>query len=184
MENIHIILNHSIPSLEIKPVSLRLSVPSSKPENPTPSDHRHLPHSGERTVPPQNAQIAAVVLPFLESKIQHHQETELALGRGSVDPLGPAHELRAWVGPYCQRVVHHDHQPEGRARGVGRLRSGHGDCGRVGPADDVVEVEFEVGELFFSEAEFFRVEGFGEGGVGEGDCDEEGEEEEFGRHGN
>ena len=69
MHNINIVLNNSIPTLEIKPMSPSLSIPSSKPEESTSSNHRHLPHLVEDAVPPQDGDGAAIVLTFNESKV-------------------------------------------------------------------------------------------------------------------
>ncbi|KAM7500280.1 hypothetical protein LguiA_024694 [Lonicera macranthoides] len=54
MEDIDVVLHNSIPTCEINSMSPGLSIPSSKPEQPTPSDDRHLPHLRHHRIPSQN----------------------------------------------------------------------------------------------------------------------------------
>lgn len=79
MHNINIVLNNSIPTLEIKPMSPSLSIPSSKPEESTPSNHRHLPHLVEDAIPPQYGDGAAIVLPFSDGEIHSHEQGDFTL---------------------------------------------------------------------------------------------------------
>ncbi|RDX57981.1 hypothetical protein CR513_62740, partial [Mucuna pruriens] len=148
MHNINIVLNNSIPSLEIKPMSSSLSIAPSKPEESTPTNNRHLPDLVEDAVPPQDGDGAAIVLPFNEGKVHGHEKINLALRSRGVEPLSLSHQLGTQLGPQRQRIVDHVHQAEGR-RGV-QLRRRRNNRHRRGVASAhyVVPVEPEMAQLF------------------------------------
>nr|KYP70640.1 hypothetical protein KK1_009863 [Cajanus cajan] len=52
MEHVDVVLDNSIPCLEIKRVSLGLSIPTCEPESPASSNYWHFSHGGEHRVPP------------------------------------------------------------------------------------------------------------------------------------
>ncbi|KAK9156616.1 hypothetical protein Scep_003190 [Stephania cephalantha] len=146
MENIDIVLHHSIASLEVQRMSARLNIPSREPEKPRAANDRHLPHLREHSVPPHYADRAPIVLPFNEREVHRHDQPDLSLRRHRVQPLRPPHQFRPLqIRPQSQRVVDHDHRPE--SRGGGPVRGGdHHGCG-VGARHHVVPVEAEVGQL-------------------------------------
>ncbi|CAN0879138.1 hypothetical protein LINGRAHAP2_LOCUS12873, partial [Linum grandiflorum] len=168
MENIHIILNNSIPSLDVENPSLRLRIPSRKPKKPAATDHRHLPHRRHHGVPPQHTQRAPVILPFHKYKIKRHKQAHLRLRGRPINTLGPAHHLGRRLRPNSQRVVHHGRHSKPRGGSVAGLGLGYRDHGRVGPADNVVEVEVEVTELLLLETECGRGEHARESAAGFG----------------
>ncbi|CAN0879137.1 hypothetical protein LINGRAHAP2_LOCUS12873, partial [Linum grandiflorum] len=168
MENIDIILNNSIPSLKVKNPSLRLRIPSRKPEKPAAADHRHLPHRRHQGIPPQHTQRAPVILPFHKHKIKRHKQTHLRLRGRSINPLGPAHHLGRRLRPNSQWVVHHVCHAKACGGSVAGGGLGYRDCGRVGPVAGVVEVEVEVTELLLLETECGRGEHARESAAGFG----------------
>jgi len=80
MEDVDVVLHYSIPSLRIKRVSLRLSIPTCEPESLASSNDWHFPHGGEHRIPPQQAQRAAIVFSFREHQVHYHQQTRFCLG--------------------------------------------------------------------------------------------------------
>ncbi|KAL2337659.1 hypothetical protein Fmac_012105 [Flemingia macrophylla] len=163
MENINGVLNNGITSGEIKGMSPSLSIASSKPEESTPSNDRHLPDLVEDTVPAQDGDGAAIVLAFNKSEVHSHEKSHLALGGGGVEPLSLPHKLRAQLGAQGQRVVDHVDQPKGRG-GVnlrGRWNN-HDRCGTPSTLY-VVPIELELAELFLFQAQQLAVHGTTEG---------------------
>ncbi|CAI0402649.1 unnamed protein product [Linum tenue] len=158
MEDINIVLHDSIPGPQVELPGPGLSISPSKPENSAPADDRHLPHRRHHRVPPQNAQRAPVELAVHESEVESHKQPNIAQRGRPVDPLGPAHQLGSGLGPCREWVVDHCHHAEARRREIGG--GGPDDLHRrwVGPGDDVVEVEAEVAELLFLEAERRRIQ--------------------------
>jgi len=144
MENIDVVLSGSITSFGVKVVGLSLSIPCSKLEKPTSTNHRQLFGFFKGHVPPHDSYAAPVVLPFRQHKVHDHQQSNLRLRRQGVDSFGSSHHLGAQFGSQGQGVVRHGDGTEG-AGGVVL-----GDCrddlngGGVGAAYDVVPVESKV----------------------------------------
>ena len=109
VEDINIGLNYSVKASGVEAVSPGLSVPSGEPEKPASSDDRHLSHRLEEDVAAQDAEGAAVVIPFGEDEVHNHQHPELGLRGRGVDALSASNSLRGTVRPHGQRVVHHRH---------------------------------------------------------------------------
>lgn len=151
MEHVDIVLHNSIPCLNIKRVSLGLTIPTCKPEKPAPAHDRHLPHGGKHRIPPQHAERAAIILPLLEHQVHHHQKPNLVLGCRGINPLGFTHELGARVGACGQRVVGHHDEPKSRGGLVGHLGLGDFHSSGLLAADNVMEVEVKVAELLLFE---------------------------------
>lgn len=149
MENINVVLHHGVVGAVIHLVSPRLSIPTSKSEKPAAADDRHLSHGGGHRVPPQDAQITSVVLPFNKREIHNHQEPKFRLRRRGVQSLSSSQQFRPDFRPLRQRIVRHHHRAEQSPRRVGRPRRRSDDQHRRGipAAEDVVEVEVEVAQL-------------------------------------
>ncbi|RDX65675.1 hypothetical protein CR513_55649, partial [Mucuna pruriens] len=147
MEHVDVVLHNSIPCLDIKRMSLGLSIPTCEPESPASSDDWHLPHGGEHRIPPQQAECAAIVLPFREC------QPRLVLGRRSVNSLGLSDRFGSRLWARCQWVVGHHEESEKRGGIVGHLGLGHFDRGGLWATDNVVEVEVKVAELLLLEAQ-------------------------------
>lgn len=153
MEHVHIVLHNSISGLQIKRVSLRLSVPTCEPESPASSNNWHFPHGGKHRIPPQQAQRAAVVFPFREDEVHYHQQARFVLGRRSVNALGLSHEFGSRLRAHRQWVVDHGYESEKRGGGVGGWGLRHSDGGGVWTADNVVEEEMKVAELLLFQSQ-------------------------------
>jgi len=144
MENIDVVLSGSITSFGVKVVGLCLSIPCSKLENPTSTNHRQLFGFFIGHVPPHDSYGAAVVLPFRQGKVHHHEQSNLRLRRQGVDSFGSSHHLGAQFGSQGQGVVRHGDGAEGGGGVVlGKWLDDLYGCG-VGAAYDVVPVESEV----------------------------------------
>jgi len=134
-------------------VSLRLSVPTCEPKKPASSYDWHFPHGGEHRIPPQQAQRAAIELPFRELQVHYHQQGRFLLGRRPVYSLGLSHEFGSGFGAHCQWVVDHRYESEKRGGRVGGLGLRHSDGGGVWAADNVVEEEVKVAELLLLQSQ-------------------------------
>jgi len=114
MENINSVLNNGIPSGGFEPVSPKLSITPSKSKEATSTNHRHLSLLVEDRVSSQNGDAAAIILAFSDGKVHGHEQGNLTLGRGSIEPLCLPHHLRVQLGFQCQRVLYHVHRSEQR----------------------------------------------------------------------
>ncbi|CAI0402650.1 unnamed protein product [Linum tenue] len=102
---------------------------------------------------PRMLNVLLLNLPSTKAKLRAISSPTRPKGLPPPLPLGPAHQLGSGLGPCREWVVDHCHHAEARRREIGG--GGPDDLHRrwVGPGDDVVEVEAEVAELFFLEAE-------------------------------
>lgn len=137
------------PSLWIKKDSINFSIPRSKSKHPTAPNNRNLSKILRDAVPPQDRDGAAIVLPFGQHEVQNHQQVELRLRGGSIQPLHSPHQLRATLWPRRQGVVHYPHRPEGGGGVVLGQRWDDGNTGSVVRGEGLVEVESEMTNLVF-----------------------------------
>ena len=100
MEDVNVVLYHSISCLGIEGVSLRLSIATSKSEKSTAADDRHLPNLREYCISAQNTEITAVIFALHESEIHHHQQGNFLLRRLCIYSLGSSYKLGAGFGSH------------------------------------------------------------------------------------
>lgn len=149
-----VVLDHRITRSGTELGGLRRGNASRQPENAGAAEHRHLPVLVADGVVAHHAERAPVVGAAGEDEVERHEEAELVGGGVAGDPLGPAHDLRFGPGPDCEWVVYDGDEPEeGRRRGGG-VGLSHRNGGGVLAADDVVEVEVELGHFLLCVWEF------------------------------
>jgi len=154
MEHVDVVLHYSIPSFEIKRVSLRLSIPTCEPKSAASSHDRHFSHGGENGIPPQQAQRAAIVFPFGEDEVHDHQQANFFLGRRSVNSLGLSDEFGSGLGAHGQCVVGHCYESEKRGgRSIGRVGFNHSNRAGIWAAENVVEEEVKVAQLLLLQSQ-------------------------------
>lgn len=91
--HVDVVLYDGIPGQRIEPMRPCMGVTPGKTEDAAPADDRHFPHLGENCVASQDAEVAPVVLPLAERKVEDHEEPSLLLGSERIDPLCPPDNL-------------------------------------------------------------------------------------------
>ena len=182
MEDVNIVLHNSVPCLVIETILLQISKATCQLENPTSANNRQFSFVLEYQVPTQQAQSAAIELPFREHQVEEHHQGNLVLVWKPVQSLSLSDNFVPGIRPNGQRVVGYCQESEKRGGSVGPLGLCNLHCCGLGPACNVVQEEVKVEQLLLFQTQRIRRYVFKEIGVfcccewgeeeGEGDGDE------------